>query len=94
MYMGAAAWVFREIMSSPVLAYFKAGLTQSSSDGNRLEGIITTYAGVANYLLMKYATSVVIFKADEDPRKFKQDFPMPWDLFQWLPVLTLRWAAV
>lgn len=69
-------------MSGLALANIKGWLTLSSNDTNKHEVTITCYAVVANYLLKRYATDVVVSIVDKSIRNFKQGSLTPWKFFQ------------
>lgn len=81
-------------MSGLALAAVRAQLSLSSSDANRHEGTITSYAEIVKYLLRRYAAEAVIAKANEKIQNFMQRSLLSWDFFQKLWDLTLRCDCV
>lgn len=74
----AAACLFRKLMSSLALEAIKARLTLSLSNTNLDEGTIKMCDGVINHLSTRYATDLIIAKAYESIRTFKQVSLTPW----------------
>lgn len=69
-------------MTGPALAAINARMNSSSIDDSWHEGKITTYAGVVNHVIRRYATDAVIAKVIDSIRNFKQGSLTSWAFLQ------------
>lgn len=90
----AAMWIFNPYLDGPVVSVTEARIVLPAKTTEMQEGYQTSYYGIVNYLIKRYATDDSIVMVDAEIRIFKYVYMAQGDYSRELLTNTLRFGSV